>query len=60
MLRVGGDDLMCSVGGPMVDIDLKKVTSRKCKCLDCGNEFKGVGKKVRCPSCQSENVECSE
>ncbi|HHW15874.1 MAG TPA: hypothetical protein GXX31_00600 [Methanothermobacter sp.] len=51
---------MCSVGGPMVDIDLKKVTSRKCKCLDCGNEFKGVGKKVKCPSCQSENVECSE
>ena len=33
---------------------------KKYKCLDCGNDFKGLGKKVICPSCQSENVEAQE
>ena len=41
---------MCSSGGPMADID----------CKDCGNSFKGLGKKVVCPSCQSDNVELAE
>ena len=27
---------------------------------DCGNSFKGLGKKVVCPSCQSDNVELAE
>jgi Zn finger protein HypA/HybF involved in hydrogenase expression len=51
-------DIMCTVGGPMADIDIKKMKTRKCRCLDCGNEFKGVGRRVICPSCQSDNVEC--
>ena len=29
-------------------------------CKDCGNSFKGLGKKVVCPSCQSDNVELAE
>ena len=29
-------------------------------CKECGNTFKGLGKKVVCPSCQSDNVECVE
>ncbi|MDO8869683.1 MAG: hypothetical protein Q7U35_04225 [Methanobacteriaceae archaeon] len=51
---------MCTVGGPMADIKMKKLKTKRCKCLDCGNEFKGIGKRVVCPSCQSDNVECSE
>ncbi|MDR0912478.1 MAG: hydrogenase maturation nickel metallochaperone HypA [Methanobrevibacter sp.] len=49
---------MCSTGGPMGEnIDLKKLKTKKYRCLDCGNEFKGIGKKVICPSCQSNNLE---
>ena len=53
-------DVMCTVGGPMADIKMKKLKTKRCKCLDCGNEFKGIGKRVVCPSCQSDNVECAE
>jgi rubrerythrin len=27
------------------------------RCRDCGERFKGIGKKPICPSCQSDNVE---
>ena len=46
---------MCSSGGPMADIDLKKLKTKKYHCT-----FKGLGKKVVCPSCQSDNVELVE
>ena len=36
---------MCSSGGPMADIDLKKLKTKKYHCKDCGNTFKGLGKK---------------
>ena len=66
---------MCSSGGPMAELSMKKLKTKKYKCLDCGNEklktkkykcldcgndFKGLGKKVICPSCQSDNVEAQE
>lgn len=51
---------MCAVGGPMADVDIKKLKTKRYKCLKCGNEFKGLGKKVICPSCQSDDVECLE
>ena len=38
---------MCSSGGPMADIDLKKLKTKKYQ-------------KVVCPSCQSDNVELAE
>ena len=41
---------MCSSGGPMADLSMKKLKTKKYKCLDCGNDFKGLGKKVICPS----------
>ena len=44
---------MCSSGGPMADLSMKKLKTKKYKCLD-------LGKKVICPSCQSENVEAQE
>ena len=30
---------MCSSGGPMADIDLKKLKTKKYRCKDCGNSF---------------------
>ncbi|MGB9980426.1 hypothetical protein [Methanobacterium sp.] len=51
---------MCTVGGPMGDIKLKKLKTKRYRCRDCGNEFKGIGKRVVCPSCQSDNVEALE
>ncbi len=41
----------------MADIKMKKLKTKKYRCLDCENEFRGIGKRVVCPSCQSENVE---
>ncbi len=40
---------MCSSGGPMADVDLGKLKTKKYTCKDCGNKFKGIGKKVICP-----------
>jgi len=48
---------MCTVGGPMdIEIPEDRVRSKDCKCGDCGNRFKGIGKKPICPSCQSDNI----
>lgn len=51
---------MCSTGGPMADIDIKKLKTKKYQCKKCGNTFKGIGKKVICPSCQSDDVIAKE
>ena len=44
----------------MADIDIGKLKTKKYRCLSCGNKFKSIGKKVVCPSCQSDNVEADE
>ena len=44
----------------MADIIMKKLKTKRYRCLDCGNEFKGIGRRVVCPACQSENVEALE
>ena len=50
---------MCSTGGP-VDIELDdRVRGKDYKCKECGQKFKGVGKRPMCPSCQSEDVEAA-
>ncbi|CDG64533.1 MAG: hypothetical protein PWQ15_1602 [Methanobacterium sp.] len=41
----------------MADIKMKKLKTKRYRCLDCDNEFNGIGRRVICPSCQSENVE---
>ena len=48
---------MCSVGGPMADIKMKELKTKRYRCQDCDNEFKGMGRRIVCPSCQSDNVE---
>ena len=48
---------MCSVGDAF-GVDLgDALQAKNYKCKDCGNEFQGMGKKIVCPTCQSENVE---
>ncbi|MBN1167871.1 MAG: hypothetical protein JXA44_12200 [Methanospirillaceae archaeon] len=47
---------MCSVGGP-VDVDIEdRIKTKNCQCKDCGGSFKGIGKKIRCPTCGSDNI----
>ncbi len=48
---------MCSVGD-IVDIDISG-EAKVCEfvCRECGKEFKGIGKNLRCPKCHSLNVE---
>jgi len=52
--EAGGD--MCSVGGGDFDLEIEKIEVTRYMCKDCGNKFDGMGEKVVCPSCQSENV----
>lgn len=47
---------MCSVGDTFGSIEIPGFEAKLYKCADCGNEFKGLGKKVLCPSCSSGNV----
>ncbi len=46
---------MCSVGDAF-NIEITALNAKFYKCGDCNNEFRGVGKKVICPSCQSANT----
>lgn len=46
---------MCSVGDAF-NVEVQQLNAKFYKCNDCKNEFRGVGKKVMCPSCQSRNT----
>ena len=49
---------MCTVGGPVdMEIPPERVEGKNYRCKECGEKFKGVGKRRMCPSCQSEDVE---
>ena len=49
---------MCSVGDAFnVDISEDAAGMSAYACRDCGKEFKGIGKNLRCPRCRSLNVE---
>lgn len=49
---------MCSVGDSFgnVPTEISGFEAKLYKCAACGNEFKGIGKNVLCPSCNSRNV----
>ena len=47
---------MCSVGDTFGNMEIPQFESKLYKCEDCKNEFKGIGKKVICPSCMSKKV----
>jgi len=48
--------IMCSAGGPMDFEFSDQLQGKACACKDCEGKFKGIGKKIRCPSCGSDNV----
>lgn len=48
---------MCSVGDSMkMEFAEVLLETKFYKCADCSNEFKGIGRKVICPACQSKNT----
>lgn len=47
---------MCSVGD-MTDIEVERLVPVNYKCNECNNKFRGIGRFVVCPSCQSEDVD---
>ena len=47
--------MACSAGGPM-EINILDADEDDTKCNDCGNQFKRLSKKARCPECKSENL----
>ncbi|MGZ4909179.1 MAG: hypothetical protein ACXVI1_00370 [Halobacteriota archaeon] len=51
-----GELIMCTVGGPFGNEDIKRLESQRYACNECGSKFKGIGKNPMCPSCQSEDV----
>ncbi len=46
---------MCSVGDAF-NIEIQQLNAKFYRCNDCNGEFRGFGKKVICPSCQSNKV----
>ncbi len=48
---------MCSAGGPMIDMDLKKAKIKKYVCKDCGKKFKVLSGKPKCPECKSADID---
>lgn len=46
---------MCSVGD-VTGIDVNTLKPDEYECMDCHNTFKGIGKRVTCPSCRSSDV----
>ena len=47
---------MCSVGDSF-NIDIAEgIKTSEYECGDCRRKFKGVGKNVRCPECDSKNT----
>jgi cytochrome c-type biogenesis protein CcmH/NrfF len=39
-----------------VEIEEGDLVTEQYKCIDCNSRFRGIGKKIRCPACQSANV----
>lgn len=51
---------MCSVGDAFsVDV-ADALDAKDYKCKDCGNIFQGMGKRIMCPTCHSQNVEAAK
>lgn len=49
---------MCFVdAGSSVEIEQSDLEPIRYKCLDCKSTFKAIGKRVKCPTCESARVE---
>lgn len=49
---------MCFVDAATSNIEIQSddLAPISYRCLDCNNTFKAIGKKAKCPTCESENV----
>jgi len=48
---------MCLVdSSTSIDIDSAEL-GEKYQCINCSTKFRALGKKIRCPSCNSSQVE---
>ncbi|HIH44146.1 MAG TPA: hypothetical protein HA257_03415 [Candidatus Methanoperedenaceae archaeon] len=48
---------MCFVDtSPSVDIEASDLDAVGYVCADCGEKFRALGRRVKCPSCQGTNV----
>ena len=50
---------MCFVDASSSNIDIESsdLNYKNYKCLDCESKFKAVGKRIKCPTCESSRVE---
>ncbi len=39
-----------------VEIEEGDLVLNQYECKDCGSKFRGVGKKMKCPTCESSKV----
>ena len=39
-----------------VEIEEGDLVTEQYECKDCKTQFRGIGKKMKCPSCESVNV----
>jgi DNA-directed RNA polymerase subunit RPC12/RpoP len=39
-----------------VELEPDEMEIAQYRCMDCKTNFKGLGKKIKCPSCESANV----
>lgn len=39
-----------------VEIEEGNLVMEEYQCIECNSSFRGIGKRVRCPSCDSTNV----
>ncbi len=48
---------MCLVdSSSTIDIESGDLNATEYSCNDCGNKFRALGSRIRCPSCMSKNV----
>lgn len=50
---------MCFVdaGSSNIEIEQGYLERVHYKCLDCESKFKAIGKRIKCPTCESTRVE---
>lgn len=48
---------MCLIDGSNIDIESDGLEFTNYKCVDCDSKFKAIGKRVRCPTCESSHIE---
>ena len=54
--KIGGEGKMCTVGGGPDIGNIETLAAKDYECLDCKNQFKGMGRRPMCPTCKSRNV----